>query len=216
VYGDFDNDTARTGSPSGRWPANIIHDGSPEVLAVFPEGSFNKSGVFGTAKKDCGTKYGNGRGLPHAGRDVFGYGDTGSAARFYYCTKASRAEREHGLDALPRGIVDPTRAEDSAGRDNPRAGAGRSGSGRANIHPTVKPVDLMRYLLRLVTPPGGLAIDPYAGSGTTGVAAVHEGFRFAGCELETPHALIAVTRIAQAVTDEREERELATMQQTLF
>jgi site-specific DNA-methyltransferase (adenine-specific) len=74
----------------------------------------------------------------------------------------------------------------------------------------------MRYLLRLVTPPGGLTIDPYAGSGTTGVAAVHEGFRFAGCELETPHALIAVTRIAQAVTDEREERELATMQQTLF
>jgi hypothetical protein len=145
-----------------------------------------------------------------------GYGDTGSAARFYYCTKASRAEREHGLDALPRGIVDPTRAEDSAGRDNPRAGAGRSGQGRANIHPTVKPVDLMRYLLRLVTPPGGLTIDPYAGSGTTGVAAVHEGFRFAGCELETPHALIAVTRIAQAVTDEREERELATMQQTLF
>ena len=61
-----------------------------------------------------------------------------------------------------------------------------------------------------------LTTDPYAGSGTTGVAAVHEGFRFKGCELETPHALIAVTRIAQAVKDEREERELATMQQVLF
>ena len=201
-------------SPAGRWPANIIHDGSPEVLAVFPvttsgsgvKSSTNSNRYGGVSLMASSTK-GDGA--------VFN-GDTGSAARFYYCTKASRAEREHGLDALPRGIVDPTRAEDSAGRDNPRAGAGRSGSGRANIHPTVKPVDLMRYLLRLVTPPGGLTIDPYAGSGTTGVAAVHEGFRFAGCELETPHALIAVTRIAQAVTDEREERELATMQQTLF
>jgi len=199
---------------TGRWPANIIHDGSPEVLAVFPvttsgsgvKSSTNSNRYGGVSLMASSTK-GDGA--------VFN-GDTGSAARFYYCTKASRAEREHGLDALPRGIVDPTRAEDSAGRDNPRAGAGRSGSGRANIHPTVKPVDLMRYLLRLVTPPGGLTIDPYAGSGTTGVAAVHEGFRFAGCELETPHALIAVTRIAQAVTDEREERELATMQQVLF
>ena len=202
----------------GRWPANIIHDGSPEVLAVFPQADGrNPQGVKVNTKTPTGSPigkvtYGGG----HTESQTVAYNDTGSAARFYYCTKASRAEREHGLDALPRGIVDPTRAEDSAGRDNPRAGAGRSGSGRANIHPTVKPVDLMRYLLRLVTPPGGLAIDPYAGSGTTGVAAVHEGFRFKGCELETPHALIAVTRIAQAVKDEREERELATMQQVLF
>ena len=213
VYGDFGNDTGRTGSPSGRWPANIIHDGSPEVLAVFPQ---QKSGGFSQGmiqhSRACNVAKGAEAERVRDARAP----DSGSAARFYYCAKASRAEREHGLDALPRGIVDPTRAEDSAGRDNPRAGAGRSGSGRANIHPTVKPVDLMRYLLRLVTPPGGLTIDPYAGSGTTGVAAVHEGFRFAGCELETPHALIAVTRIAQAVTDEREERELATMQQTLF
>jgi hypothetical protein len=143
-------------------------------------------------------------------------GDPASVSRFKYSAKASRAEREHGLDALPHGIVDPSREPDSAGRDNPRAGAGRSGEGRANIHPTVKPVDLMRYLTRLVTPPGGLVVDPYAGSGTTGVAAIHEGFRFMGAEQDTAHALIAVTRIEQAVADEREARTIATMQITLF
>ena len=143
-------------------------------------------------------------------------GDPASVSRFKYAAKASRTEREHGLDALPRGIVDPSRELDSAGRDNPRTGAGRSGEGRANIHPTVKPVDLMRYLTRLVTPPGGLVVDPYAGSGTTGVAAIHEGFRFAGAEQDAAHALIAVTRIEQAVADEQEARTLATMQIPLF
>jgi site-specific DNA-methyltransferase (adenine-specific) len=158
--------------------------------------------------------HGGAAGLPGV---VSGHADAGgSAARFFYAAKASRAEREHGLDALPRGIVDPTRELDSAGRDNPRTGAGRSGEGRANIHPTVKPVDLMRYLTRLVTPPGGLVVDPYAGSGTTGVAAIHEGFRFMGAEQDTAHALIAVTRIEQAVADEQEARTLATMQIPLF
>jgi site-specific DNA-methyltransferase (adenine-specific) len=74
----------------------------------------------------------------------------------------------------------------------------------------------MRYLTRLVTPPGGLVVDPYAGSGTTGVAAIHEGFRFQGAEQDTAHALIAVTRIEQAVADEQEARTLATMQIPLF
>jgi site-specific DNA-methyltransferase (adenine-specific) len=204
----------RTFEPAtaGRWPANIIHDGSEEVLAVFPETGPASAGV----RDPNGTMgyHGGAAGLPGV---VSGHSDAGgSAARFFYAAKAPRAEREHGLDALPRGIVDPTRELDSAGRDNPRTGAGRSGEGRANIHPTVKPVDLMRYLTRLVTPPGGLVVDPYAGSGTTGVAAIHEGFRFMGAEQDTAHALIAVTRIEQAVADEQEARTLATMQITLF
>jgi site-specific DNA-methyltransferase (adenine-specific) len=199
-------------SPAGRWPANIIHDGSEEVLAVFPETGPASAGV----RDPNGTMgyHGGAAGLPGV---VSGHSDAGgSAARFFYAAKASRTEREHGLSDLPRGIVDPSRELDSAGRDNPRAGAGRSGEGRANIHPTVKPVDLMRYLTRLVTPPGGLVVDPYAGSGTTGVAAIHEGFRFAGAEQDTAHALIAVTRIEQAVADEQEARTLATMQIPLF
>jgi site-specific DNA-methyltransferase (adenine-specific) len=197
---------------AGRWPANIIHDGSEEVLAVFPETGPASAGV----RDPNGTMgyHGGAAGLPGV---VSGHSDAGgSASRFFYAAKASRTEREHGLSDLPRGIVDPTRELDSAGRYNPRTGAGRSGEGRANIHPTVKPVDLMRYLTRLVTPPGGLVVDPYAGSGTTGVAAIHEGFRFMGAEQDTAHALIAVTRIEQAVADEQEARTLATMQITLF
>jgi site-specific DNA-methyltransferase (adenine-specific) len=197
--------------PAGRWPANIIHDGSEEVLAVFPETRARGNITPSTS--------GGGSGVIRFSDKIhadYGPGDSGSAARLFYQAKASRTEREHGLQSLPRGIVDPSRELDSAGRDNPRAGAGRSGEGRANIHPTVKPVDLMRYLTRLVTPPGGLVVDPYAGSGTTGVAAIHEGFRFMGAEQDTAHALIAVTRIEQAVTDEQEARTLATMQITLF
>jgi site-specific DNA-methyltransferase (adenine-specific) len=200
-----------TSPRSGRWPANIIHDGSEEVLAVFPEtgpgsDSPRNNGAFKSVAK--------GHDLPHI---THGHSDAGgSAARLFYQAKASRTEREHGLDNLPRGIVDPTRELGSAGRNSPRAGVDQHGKGRANIHPTVKPVDLMRYLTRLVTPPGGLVVDPYAGSGTTGVAAIHEGFRFAGAEQDTAHALIAVTRIQQAVADEQEARTLATMQIPLF
>jgi DNA modification methylase len=195
------------GAPAGRWPANIIHDGSEEVLGVFP---VTVSGTPSGAR-NAPSSFNGGN-----GSQLTGYADSGSAARFFYQAKASRTEREHGLSGLPRGIVDTTRAEDSAGRDNPRAGAGRSGEGRANIHPTVKPVDLMRYLIRLVTPPGGLVVDPYAGSGTTGVAAVHEGMQFAGAELDTAHALIAVTRIEQAATDVAEAQAAQSAQLDLF
>jgi site-specific DNA-methyltransferase (adenine-specific) len=208
IYG-ADNRANVRGSTAGRWPANIIHDGSEEVLAVFPETVSGGTPVT-MERKDSSVPFQTGR-VPFVA-----FSDSGSASRFFYAAKASRTEREHGLSDLPRGIVDPSRELDSAGRDNPRTGAGRSGEGRANIHPTVKPVDLMRYLTRLVTPPGGLVVDPYAGSGTTGVAAIHEGFRFAGAEQDTAHALIAVTRIEQAVADEQEARTLATMQITLW
>jgi site-specific DNA-methyltransferase (adenine-specific) len=215
IYGEG-GDTF-SGGQSGRWPANIIHDGSEEVLAVFPETGPSVESVRGVCHSGRHGGVIDGGNINPASNGVRGHSDAGgSAARFFYAAKASRAEREHGLDALPRSIVDPTRELDSAGRDNPRAGAGRSGEGRANIHPTVKPVDLMRYLTRLVTPPGGLVVDPYAGSGTTGVAAIHEGFRFQGAEQDTAHALIAVTRIEQAVADEQEARTLATMQIPLF
>ena len=87
--------------------------------------------------------------------------------RYFYSPKASRSEREAGLEGLPPRVVDESRTEDSAGRNNPRAGAGRKGDGRRNHHPTVKPIELMRWLVRLVTPPGGIVVEPFAGSGTT-------------------------------------------------
>jgi len=140
----------------GRWPANIIHDGSPEVLAVFPDD-----------------------------------GDE-SAARFFYSPKASRAERELGLaDFAPATVGDGRQtANDTAYQ--------RGKTERRNVHPTVKPVAVMRWLTRLVTPPGGVVLDPYTGSGTTGVAAALEGFEFVGCELSLEYVEIARARIAHA------------------
>lgn len=118
-------------------------------------------------------------------------------SRFFYVAKPDGAERDAGLEGLPiwsgGGATD--REDGTAGLSSPRAGAGRNG-GRRNIHPTVKPIDLMRYLCRLVTPPGGLVLDPFAGSGTTGIGALIEGFRFVGIESDTPHAYIAWHRLS--------------------
>jgi site-specific DNA-methyltransferase (adenine-specific) len=122
-------------------------------------------------------------------------------ANVYACPKASTAERERGCDELPAWsagqLVD--RKEGSAGMNNPRAGAGRTSKGRRNKHPTVKPVRLLRWLSRLVTPPGGTVLDPFAGSGSCGVAAVLEGFEYVGAELEADYQPIAEARIAHAV-----------------
>jgi DNA modification methylase len=122
----------------------------------------------------------------------------GDKAQFFYVAKTSTKEREAGCESLPKRmnveIVD--RGADSAGINNPRAGAGRTSSGRANHHPTVKPLALMRWLVRLVTPPGGIVLDPFMGSGSTGCAAVLEGLRFIGIELDADYVRIAESRIA--------------------
>ena len=127
---NFSNGEAR--QVQGRYPTNLIHDGSPDVVSLFP----------GTDDK--------------------------SAARFFYCAKASKRDRDEGLEA------------------------------RKNNHPTVKPCDLMRYLCRLVTPPGGTVLDPFMGSGSTGKAAMLEGFRFVGMELDESYFEIAAARIGHS------------------
>lgn len=142
----------------GRWPANIIHDGSDEVLAAFPE-SYSASAHYGTETTDKAI-WGNGS----ARVKYAGSGDAhGSAARFFYCAKATTEER-----------------------------------GEGNNHPTVKPVDLMRWLCRLVTPPGGTVLDPFMGSGSTLIAADAEQFNAIGCELSPDYAAIAEKRIRDA------------------
>ena len=163
----------------GRWPANIIHDGSDEVLAAFPEApgqlapiSTNAEqrktqNVYGAMKRgneaSAGRRYAdsgatNLAALPGARRN-----DEGSAARFFYCAKATTEER-----------------------------------GEGNNHPTVKPVDLMRWLCRLVTPKGGTVLDPFAGSGSTLIAADAEQFNAIGCELSPDYAAIAQRRVSDA------------------
>lgn len=128
------------------------------------------------------------------------YGDSGGASRFFFVAKASRSERDAGCESLPaRSGGEATDREDgSAGTNSPRAGAGRTGGAR-NIHPTVKPVALMRWLVRLVTPPGGVVLDPFMGSGTTGVAVMQEGRRFIGVEQSAEYMEIARCRVAHAV-----------------
>ena len=121
----------------------------------------------------------------------------GGASRFFYVAKASRDERERGCEDLPlRTAGDATggRKEGSAGLNSPRAGASRT-RGARNHHPTVKPVALMRWLVRLVTPPGGLVLDPFAGSGTTGLACIKEQRRFLGIEREVEYVAIAIARL---------------------
>jgi DNA modification methylase len=147
----------------GRWPANILHDGSDEVLAAFPhtESGSMKAGTIRTVENRV---YGEGTsaaGKPATVRDIVG--DSGSAARFFYCAKATTEER-----------------------------------GERNNHPTVKPIDLMRWCCRLITPPGGTIIDPFMGSGSTLIAADAEQFNAIGCELSADYAAIAEDRIRKS------------------
>lgn len=174
------------GTVTGRWPANLIHDGSDEVVAGFPVTGPSKAAMYRGGL--TGSVYGNGD-QNHEG--LRGHDDNGgSAARFFYCAKASKHDREEGLegfDAAPRQGVGAL------------CDGGRESQPRANIHPTVKPTDLMRYLCRLVTPPGGVVLDPFMGSGSTGKAAMLEGFRFVGCEMSPEYLEIARARIAHAL-----------------
>ncbi len=137
VFGQGGRKTETTDlKPHGRWPANIVHDGSDEVVAAFQNIKTSKATV--TSKP--GSVYGNGAGLPsHTG--TYGFDESGSAARFFYTAKADKQDR------------------------------------MGSKHPTVKPVDLMQWLCRLITPPGGTVLDPFAGSGSTGEAAWREGFQ---------------------------------------
>ena len=118
--------------------------------------------------------------------------------KYFYCAKASSADREAGLKLMKLQTTASVteRDADSVGHNNPRAGT--RGADRANIHPTVKPTELMRWLCRLITPPGGTVLDPFTGSGSTGRGAVLEGFTFIGFELSEEYAAIAQARINEA------------------
>lgn len=160
------DERGRTASSSGfdpavgRWPANLIHDGSDEVVGLFPQTQISAGGGMKDLKKGRLFQGNTNKNIT----DQCSYGDTGSAARFFYCAKASRSDRGDG-----------------------------------NTHPTVKPTDLMAYLCRLITPPGGVVLDPFMGSGSTGKAARREGFGFIGIERDPGYLEIARQRIG---TDE--------------
>ena len=182
------------GVPSGRWPANLIHDGSEEVIEQFPQ---NKPGKM-RRNKTKGARPFNNEGKPTEYETAEVIDDPGgSAARFFYCAKASRSEREKGLDGIEAigGHEAVGRKEGSKGMDSPRAGAGGTSKEVRNKHPTVKPIKLMEYLAKLVTPPGGVVFDPFTGSGTTGIACALQGFDFIGAEMDPDYCKIARARI---------------------
>ncbi len=160
----------------GRWPSNLIHDGDEEVVKLFPN-----------------TKSGKGKRL---------------SSTFFYCAKCSKKDRNEGLEDFEKkqttgggGLTAKTKED---GTLETASAGGKYGSIKGyqqNTHPTVKPTELMRYLCRLVTPPGGLVLDPFMGSGSTGKACVMEGFRFTGCELDPLYCAIAERRIIKAIQE---------------
>ena len=171
----------------GRWPANVIHDGSPEVLEAFPEapGQMARSSSSSSSRKDQNVYGAMARGSggidPRVELDK-------SAARFFYCAKASRADRNDGLP-------DPGPQLKQGNTLRYVEVAAAAGELSGNTHPTVKPTDLMAYLCRLVTPAGGVVLDPFMGSGSTGKAAMREGFRFIGIDMTPEYVEIARARI---------------------
>ena len=134
----------------GRWPANVIHDGSEEVLEYF-----------------------------------------GEPQRFFYCAKASKSERNAGLEGFEEKKINVRKGDENAVFKPNNVSA-------KNFHPTVKPIALMRYLVKLVTPPNGTVLDPFLGSGTTAVAAILEGFNWMGCEMTEDYWPIIEARVAWA------------------
>lgn len=165
----------------GRFPANVLHDGSDEVLALFPDAAGQQGDLVGHSKKR------------RSKNGIFGQMEAAvdhekrkeidkSAARFFYCPKTNKKDRNEGcenLPALPGGMV-----SENSGQHITRREVDYQPPLQNNTHPTVKPTKLMRYLVRLVTPPNGLVLDPYMGSGSTGKAALPEGFGFVGVDDE--------------------------------
>jgi len=192
----------------GRFPANFIHDGSPEVTSLFPDtkaspskGHFRKGNVVGDNRTPIGAgQFGDGNWVEGSSHN-----DSGSASRFFYCAKAGKKERNNGLEGFEEKEIRGGGGRVEDGYDitnekqfNLKEAARKYGAvktKKANIHPTVKPIKLMRYLCRLVTPKGGTVLDPFMGSGSTGISAKLENFDFIGIELDKEYCKIAEARI---------------------
>jgi site-specific DNA-methyltransferase (adenine-specific) len=183
----------RPDNSKGRWPANIIFD---EQAADLLDEQTNHLHAAGN-KKDIAVGLDQGYEassyqMSYKGRANRTHNDSGGASRFFYCSKASKRDRNEGLEDFETKQRDESRKVGNPGGDNPR---NRGVNPIQNFHPTVKPTSLMRYLLRLVTPKGGVVLDPFMGSGSTGKACVYEGFNFIGIDQDLDYVGIAKTRI---------------------
>lgn len=193
TYGSYGTGEGRRGTgfdpDIGRWPANVVLDEAAaemldETTGILKSGDPGDS-VHGTNRHVYGKYVG---GIP-----LTGYGDEGGASRFFYCAKTSRAERNAGLDGFEPAASDYRPGDGEANTIRERL---HGSVPRQNPHPTVKPISLMRWLIRMVTPPGGLVLDPFLGSGSTGCAAALEDVRFLGIERVAPYLAVAEARVA--------------------
>lgn len=199
IWGTMNAGNARSGVTTlGRWPANVMLD--EEAAALLNQQSGNTGANSPTtglepSAASTGQVTNLRKRVASATKD-----SKAGASRFFYCPKTSPQERNLGCEHLEtKSGGDATdREDDSAGLSSPRSGAGRGG-GSKNHHPTVKPVAVMRWLVRLVTPPGGVVIDPFTGSGSTGIAALLEGRTFIGSEITAEYAPIIEGRMRAAV-----------------
>jgi hypothetical protein len=177
----------------GRFPANLIHDGSEEVIELFPRA---KGGAYPAKRgKAVATTFASGQETEGGFRAM---GDDGSAARFFYCAKANKRDRNDGLEGFEVKRPD-TRTKTGMGTFDEKGVAAQS-----NHHPTVKPIALMQYLVRLITPPTGIVLDPFMGSGSTGKACMYEGFSFIGIDQSEEYVKISQARIDFAIKDSKE------------
>lgn len=191
------NDYAKT----GRWPANLLLD---ETAAEMLD---EQSGVSKSVIRQSSAIAPTGNGKTHGKMSALaterGFADSGGASRFFYVAKASKSERNAGLEGMPEkqttymatanGMGAPSVLIDDKGRERDRFTTSHQ-----NHHPTVKPIKLMEYLIKLITPPNGVILDPFMGSGSTGVAAKNLGFNFTGIELNEEYFEIAKKRIGVA------------------
>lgn len=199
---------------NGRWPANIILDEVTSQLLDEQSGTSKSTPIKGHNRK--GNQIGDERtsksaGLYGDGAFISGssHNDSGGASRFFYVAKASKRDRNEGLEDLEAVRHADRIKDDGAGGENPR---NRTNKTRQNFHPTVKPTQLMRYLVRLVTPPDGTVLDPFMGSGSTGKAVMLESFDFIGIEQSAEYMTICEKRIEHA----KQQVESEPAQQNLF
>jgi DNA modification methylase len=180
----------------GRFPANIIFDEEAGKLLDEQSGTVSQ-GHLGQSKVTGFGEFGNGK------SEYFGVGrkdkTKSGASRFFYCAKASKSERNAGLEGFEEKI-DCDRNPELNSANVPMD---RSNNKKTNIHPTVKPIKLMEYLIKLVTPKNGIVLDPFMGSGTTAIACVKNNFKFIGFEKEAEYKEIADARIGKELQQKK-------------
>jgi site-specific DNA-methyltransferase (adenine-specific) len=172
---------------NGRFPANLILD---EIAGeLLDEQSGERKVGKGSRSGGFQKNYIDGEVINRVFNE--GYNDKGGASRFFYCAKVSKSERNMGLDGFEDKIIEGR----DTGQDERNVAYKKRPTPTKNSHPTLKPVNLMAYLCRLVTPTNGICMDPFMGSGSTGIAAQLEGFRFVGMEMDSEYFEIAEARI---------------------